>query len=372
MAQRQCHAWGIECIRLDVTVASGGRGLEAAARQARYAALADALASGEVLVTAHHARDQAETFLLQALRGAGVAGLAAMPAIAPLGPGRLWRPWRHIERATIKAYAKAQGLEWIEDPSNHDAQIDRGYLRETVWPALVARWPAAERTLARSAAWAAQANEAVAALAAIDLQTTRAADDSLRIDSLKTLSVPRQAEALRLWLRRTGLDRPNHHHLNGIMALLTAREHHSPRVAFAATEVRRFDGHLFAMPRLPPAPKGCLSWMRGETLALPAGAGELRWTGAPEARPALTVAFRRGGERILVAHGLTRPLAYVLYEAKIPPWLRARMPLVYYDDTLVAVADRWLHPKITQLLAVSDAGFSWGHRLVGDPISRIY
>lgn len=365
---QQCRVWGIDFARVDIAVEQAGRGLEAAAREARYRALAGVLAPGEVLVSAHHARDQAETFLIQALRGAGVAGLAGMPELACLGSGRLWRPWRHVDRDSILAYARGARLEWVEDPSNRDHAIDRGHIRESVWPAIVRRWPAAAGTLSRSAAWAAQAAEAIQALAAIDLARAETGRSDLCIATLRSLSLSRQTEALRLWLRRAERDTPDHRHMEQILALLCVSEHNSPRVSFADTEIRRFDGRLFVMPRLPEAPRGVRRlWHATRSLPLPSGAGTLRWTGLPGAMPALFVTFRRGGERVIVANGRSRALKDVLREARIPPWLRERIPLIYLDDTLVAIGDRWRHPAFGRLLGTPPAGFAWQHALVGDP-----
>jgi tRNA(Ile)-lysidine synthase len=114
------------------------RGLEDAARRARYAALGRLLPAGAVLLTAHHLNDQAETVLLQLLRGSGVAGLAAMGAIVPFAHGRLARPLLGFERAALADYARAAGLAWVEDASNLDTGPARNYLRAAVWPALVA------------------------------------------------------------------------------------------------------------------------------------------------------------------------------------------------------------------------------------------
>lgn len=128
-----------------------GESPEAAARRARYAALAAELGFDSALLTAHHRDDQAETLLLQLLRGAGPYGLAAMPAVSRLGQGRLLRPFLEVDRAELLAYAGKHGLRWIEDASNTDTGFDRNYLRHRVLPLLRERWPAVNRTLSRSA-----------------------------------------------------------------------------------------------------------------------------------------------------------------------------------------------------------------------------
>lgn len=356
---RQCAAWGVSFTRLDVVVDPAGQGVEAAARAVRYAAVRDELAANETFVTAHHAEDQAETFLLQALRGAGVRGLAAMPGLRALGAGRHWRPWLEVERAAIRDYADRQGLGWIEDPSNQDPAVARGYLRADVWPALAARWPAAARTLARSARHAAAAERAVAALAAIDHERAGRADDALDVSALETLDRDRQRALLRHWLAEGGHDRPDHRHVDRILALPGARLAASPCIAFADTEVRFFRGALFAMQRLPAAPDGRLRWNVRKPLVLPANSGRLELRPRPQKAALLDVSFRDGGERVETDDGSHRNLKDILRERRVAPWLRARVPLVYHEDTLVAVGDVWRHPRADALLALSNAHFVW-------------
>ncbi|KLD74514.1 tRNA(Ile)-lysidine synthetase, partial [Xanthomonas hyacinthi DSM 19077] len=129
----------------------GGHGLEAAARQARRTAFAQALAAGEWLALAQHRDDQAETFLLRALRASGADGLAAMQPLRDFAHGMLWRPLLALPRSDLHAYAQRHALRWIEDPSNADPGFDRNFLRLQLLPLLRQRWPHADAALARSA-----------------------------------------------------------------------------------------------------------------------------------------------------------------------------------------------------------------------------
>ncbi|MGB5260270.1 MAG: tRNA lysidine(34) synthetase TilS, partial [Gammaproteobacteria bacterium] len=147
-----------------------GESPEAAARHARYTALADWLAPDHCLLTAQHQDDQAETLLLQLLRGAGVHGLASMPVCTAFGEGTHFRPLLLLRRAALHDYALAAGLEWIEDPSNAETGIDRNFLRHAVMPLLQSRWPALSGNLSRSAAHAAEAAGLLDVLAADDRQ----------------------------------------------------------------------------------------------------------------------------------------------------------------------------------------------------------
>src|SRR6185295_15140585 len=126
--RRLARAWKVPFDSLTADIArKPGASLEAAAREARYALLARAMLPGEVLVTAQHRDDQAETLLLQLFRGAGVAGLAAMPPVAPFGPGRIARPLLDEPRANLERYARRHDLAWIEDPSNVETRFARNF-----------------------------------------------------------------------------------------------------------------------------------------------------------------------------------------------------------------------------------------------------
>ena len=147
-----CSALQVSLRSVNVDVPrDGGEGLEAAARHARRAVFAEELGVGEVLVLAHHRDDQAETFLMRALRGSGVDGLGAMQPWRAFANGWLWRPLLGHPRSDLQAYAQAHGLRWIEDPSNADARFDRNFLRQRVLPLLRERWPQADASFARSA-----------------------------------------------------------------------------------------------------------------------------------------------------------------------------------------------------------------------------
>jgi tRNA(Ile)-lysidine synthase len=365
-----CRGWGIEFTRLDVRVDSAGDGMEAGARQARYAALSDALAEHGLLAVAHHAEDQAETFLSQALRGAGVHGLASMPVVAALGAGWLWRPWLALPRQTIVDYLTAHKLTWIEDPSNQDPAIGRGYLRRKVWPALSGRWPAAATTLSRSARWAAQAAEAIDALAAIDLEQARAPQQTLRLAALARLSPARTSQLLRRWLADVHADPPDHRHLDQIQRLCAARVPASARVVFADTEVRAYDGYLFAMRRLAVPPAGRLAWNGHTRLTLPGDAGQLsvqkcdaRGTGSGGA--IFQVGFRQGGEWLATGRGSGRLLKDWFTDRRVPPWQRERVPLIYAGKSLLAVGDLWAQPAANTWPGGVPRVFIWRHSLPG-------
>ena len=202
----QCRRLGVAfiCERIAVDRHSG-LGLEAAARTARYAAFAGC--AGDVLLLGHHQGDQAETVLFNLLRGAGVAGVAAIPVERCGQDQRILRPLLAVSRAEIEAYALAQGLVWIDDESNADTGLTRNYLRHEVLPLLGARFPAVDRNLARAAGHFAEADALLGELARSDWLV--AADgDALRLARLRELSLPRLKNLLRYRLRELGWAAP--------------------------------------------------------------------------------------------------------------------------------------------------------------------
>ncbi|MFZ2269029.1 MAG: tRNA lysidine(34) synthetase TilS [Azonexus sp.] len=196
----------LKIARVDVE-RHGGLGLEAAARTARYAALADSPA--EVLILAQHQGDQAETLLFNLLRGAGVAGAAGIPAERQLAGRRLLRPLLACSRGELEAYAVQHGLAWVEDESNTDTHYSRNFLRHAVLPVLKQRFPAAERSLAQAAEHFAEADGLLAELAAADWQAACIdSGDAPRLRVLRGLSPARLKNLLRYRLRQLGWRAP--------------------------------------------------------------------------------------------------------------------------------------------------------------------
>lgn len=322
-----------------------GESLEAVARRERYRVFEGLMKPGDMLLTGQHADDQAETFLLQALRGSGVRGLAAMPLSAPFARGQLVRPLLAWTRAELEVWAREQQLGWIEDPSNTDTDLDRNYLRQEVLPRLRARWPAVAATLGRSARHAAEADEMLKEIAAEDW--LRYGDgETLSLAALEGLPGPRVRNLLRHWLELRGLPLPPSHKLAELLRQAGAAEDRNPCVDWEGAEVRRYGGRLYAQPPLPPSPvefllKPGVSHALGEGLGalelVPAAGEGIR---AALCGPAgLRVSFREGGESCRPAgRAHARPLKKWLQEMHVPPWLRDRLPLVYAGRELLAVA----------------------------------
>ena len=330
-------------------------GLEAAAREARYAALAGHVGDGDWLLTAHHQDDQAETLLINLLRGSGPAGLAGIGAIRPFASGWLVRPLLDTPRAALEAHAASADLGWLDDPSNSDPRFDRNYLRHEILPRLNARWPGVAARLARSAALAGDAASLLEQLAAIDLETVGETVGRLSLTSLSGLDRSRQRNVLRSAIRRAGLPAPGAAPLAAVLdELVAARDDAQPLVRWPGGVARRYRDRLYLdaagesgeSGQVPAAPLD----FSPDTVELGFGLGFLaRVPDAPQGLSdevlgrRLDIRFRRGGESIRpLGQARTRRLKTLLQEAGVVPWMRQRLPLVYADGELVAVADLWL------------------------------
>ncbi|MGQ9659698.1 MAG: tRNA lysidine(34) synthetase TilS [Thermochromatium sp.] len=371
-----------------------GVSLEAWAREARYAIFRRLLAAGDLLLTAQHREDQAETLLLALLRGSGPQGLAAMPVVAPLGAGQLVRPLLDFSRQALADYAHRRGLEWIEDPSNDHTAFDRNYLRHRVLPLLRARWPSVDATLSRSARHCAEAAELVDQYAARALAEVRGVHPgALSLAALARLDRPLRKAVVRRWLIERGFRLPPARSLDRLLdELPAARQDANPFVSWSKCEVRRYRGDILACRPLPPLPgETCIRWrITGESgaLELPAGFGRLDWRrhpglGATGLQPAslrdlalsascqgtmeaieLQVRFGRFGELCRsAANRPSRALTRHFQEAGVPAWLRGHLPLIFQGERLLAIAGvTACHDPIDQTglrLILSWSGFSW-------------
>ena len=223
-----------------------GESPEEKARLVRYQAFETEMQAEHWLVTAQHKEDQAETLLLQLLRGSGADGLAAMPFNRELGSGMHYRPLLKISKAEITTYATENKLQWIEDPSNQDISIARNYLRNTVIPALNIKWPETTSMLSRSSEWLAESSILMEEVAEQDFQLCKGDYQSLVIDELKQLSLSHQKNLLRYWFHQSGLKRPGIEKLNVIFEqVIGAREDANPCLNWQGKNIRRYQNKLY-------------------------------------------------------------------------------------------------------------------------------
>lgn len=342
--QALCDALNVPLQVFRVQVQAGAS-LERAARDARYQAFVAVTQAHEVLLTGQHRDDQAETLLFRLLRGAGVSGLAGMPRQRALGQGHLCRPLLDVSRAELEAYARANALTWVEDPSNAQTGFSRNYLRHEIFPELTRRWPQATASMARSAAHCAEAQGLLDELAQQDLAGANPGAElswlglpSLVLAPIAGLSAARQRNALRYWLAALS-QLPDTDHWAGWNTLRDARDDAQPVWKLAEGELHRAAGRIWWLwgdwLRQPVA---SLLWERPDLpLQLP-GNGQLRLLGDIPDGP-LRVSYRQGGEVMEVAQRGHRDLKRLLNERGVPGFIRGRLPLLSCNEQLLAVAN---------------------------------
>lgn len=311
-----CKSLGIALAVRRVKVSRSKDGLEAAARRARYAAFGKS--SSDFLMLAHHLDDQAETVLMNLLRGAGARGASGMPARSTLGARRgrklLLRPFLGLSRKSVETYARAQRLEWIEDESNADESLTRNFVRRRLGPVLEERFPRWRDNLARAA----------------------------RLFSRRELGADR---LLREFLAAQGLRAPSEARLVEMLKQLTSGgtrtllEHDGARL-------RKYRGKLLQDALPPDTPFFPLRWKGERRLPIPALNGEVCFKPARgkgiasdfSRKKLFTIRLRTGGERLQPdARRPRRTLKNLFQEAGVPPWERARLPMLFCGDDLVWV-----------------------------------
>jgi len=334
-------------IPLELTIPQG-QSLEAVARKARYQAFAQVLQKDEILVTAHHQDDQAETLLIQLFRGAGVNGLAAMPTTRLFAKGQHIRPLLHQSRKALARYAHQHRLDFIEDPSNQQQRYDRNFLRHAIIPRLKKRWSSINQLLARAAQHQAEAKHLLAEYLEQDLPNLKGQrNGTLSISKLKQLSTARCKAVIRYFIDKKSFVAPSEKKLQHILSdVLNAQPSAMPCVHWQGVEIRRYQDDLYAIAPLPPHnAQQIIQWKINQPLQLPSLNRILKNDQLEEISELLTkenqtveVRFRQGGEKIYQKHRqCSKSLKKIYQEKHIPLWERDRIPLIYIDTRLVLV-----------------------------------
>jgi tRNA(Ile)-lysidine synthase len=344
---------GVDFLVLRVNaIALPGESPEEAARNARYKALKSLMDVNDILMIAQHREDQLETVLLQLFRGSGLRGLSGMPEMMPFGQGIMLRPLLNVSKQAINDYARAHVLLWVEDPSNQRNDYDRNFLRNEVVPLLKQRWQSIGKTVARSAKHCAEAQILISALAdELFDQVLNKNDQTLCISKLQENAYVQQQLIIRHWFQSLGLKMPAQAFIESILTqVLEARKDSDPVLSGQGYCVRRFRDKLYCLKQLTTEARQDIIWpvgqpslkiAAGEILTcVPSSAGILReqWRSST-----IVVRFRSGGEKIcLPGRKGHHSLKNLFQEAGIPPWEREIIPLVYLNNELAAVGDKWI------------------------------
>lgn len=397
--QSVADEWVVHCqgickaldIRLDILYIDARKkhrqSPEEAARDARYQALQDNMRENEVLLTAQHRNDQAETLLLQLFRTASSAGLSAMPASRRFGRFVHLRPLLAFSRKEIESFARENALHWIEDPTNLDTSFDRNYVRQHLIPELENRWPNITEQLATVAGLQSGNLQVLEDMAAIDLANAKRTPEHsiefgghqvisiLSISCLKQLSYARRFNLLRYWLLQeipvnnvagqlTKVS-PTRKLLEEIVrSLIDSRSDANPVIFSTGYEFRKFQGELYLLTTGPEIMgQVTLDWCPVQPVSIPALNVQLRAVKTKGnglnrelLAESLKIRFRQGGERLHPAgRRHSQSLKKLFQEAGIPQWQRDNIPLLYYGDELIAVIGLWICARY----AVDKNGEGW-------------
>jgi len=328
--QHQSHAWEKHCtevcsqlkieLKIERLSETFSTDLENQLRKKRYALFKKYVQSNDILLVAHQQNDQAETLLLQLLRGAGPKGLSAMPFIKPFAKGYLARPLLDISRDDLLRYAKKYQLSWIEDESNRDTRFARNFLRQSILPLIAKRWPSVSATLSRAAKHCASQEKLLSDYIMDDLKTCAGHyQNTLSVQKIMQFNVERRQMIFRVWILSQQFKLPSEKKLNEITkSVLKAGVDRQPYLSWDQVEVRRYRDDLYVMEKLKPHDAA-------KVLSLDQNK---------------TIRFRQGGEKIkLPGRTHHHSLKKILQAKGIPPWLRDRVPLVYENDELVEIQD---------------------------------
>ena len=354
-SRKLCRSLGIPLKTTKLKLKRGpGVNLESLARDARYQVFSSLRA--DYVVLAQHLDDQAETLLLQLLRGSGARGLSAMPMVRsqPTGIGnhalppspRILRPLLEIPQSEIESYAKEHQLSWITDESNADTSFDRNFLRHEILPILGERFPSYRTTFLRTSRHLSEASSMMDELAESDSERCTLSG-KIQIEGLRTLTLPRAKNLLRYTLGEMGAILPSTLKLDEILRqLLSSSPSTKPHLTFGMTEIRCFKGAIHIRPLSAVADtEWQLSWNGEKKLIIPERGGTISFSRRKSAgislsklmtEESITIRPRRGGERLCPDRNRPRrSLKNLLQEASLPPWERSILPLLFGGESLV-------------------------------------
>lgn len=346
--QAVCDELAVPLIIKKIAVQSDGKGIENAARLARYTVFEEHLTADSVLLMGHHANDQAETLLMRLFRGAGTRGAAAMPVQRSLGESQIARPLLKCRRSELAAYASLNELRFIDDPSNTDESFDRNFVRQQVLPKLEKRWPAIVSMLNRYSEHASADSELLSDLAQLDLKTVECASDeygdSLSIAACLALSAKRRGNLLRYWLSVQQVSMPSTAQMVQIDHLLGSNSSEA-KIQLGAYRLCCYRDRLYLLSeqKLSEAAQALqqdLVWVFGEPMRI-AGLGALLPSVSIDEGVGLrdgeyTIGARREGLRFRY-RGMSRSLKKCFSERGIPPWFRDYYPVIYAGEEVAAI-----------------------------------
>ena len=365
--QEFCRRSSIELVCLEVNPdRDSGKGLEAEARHLRYDAISTLIKPGTCLLTAHHADDQAETLLLNLMRGSGVDGLSAMPESRPLGHGLLQRPLLGFQSGALKRYLSENNIEWTEDPSNRHLDHDRNFVRHEIIPLLENRWPEVSKRLLLTRKAMTDARHLL----------ERVADEYLEQNLIHPLVLQITPEPVenpelfklvtRRWMKRSGASSVPAYRLESFCEQVRQSNHshdHNVTVRWNGWALHLYKQQLWLHEDREVSPCPTVDWPASETtIDLGDDAGQIVLQGPDSLRPEgkFIVSCRSSTDNTTICHGgHHKSLKNLFQSADIPPWLRDCIPLCTLDNSLVAMGDWCFDERFAIWMSENDTRLVW-------------
>jgi len=365
--QQHCRDF---CLERDIEFTSrkleirqvSGTSTEEESRNHRYQAIGEILQAGDIYLTAHHANDQAETLFLNLMRGSGMEGLAGIPDLRRLGKGWVARPLLNTRREELEAYLNRHDIAWLEDPSNKDESFDRNFLRNCLFPQLENRWPGVVRRLTRSARTARMTATTLADFLDTHCDALLCDRYKMPLPALLQLEPPMRALVLRQWLRRQEIPALSEARLNEFLRQLASSTGGSQaEVRWGGWQLKLFGQLIWLQGNDIPVLHPGIGWTAGMTLELGNSVGCLLLRGNEVNIPAgWQVGPRQPGGRIaLHEQGARRKLKDLFRESAIPPWMRASIPVLYWDGEAVAAGDWLIAYRLKNWLETNELDYVW-------------
>lgn len=354
-----CKTLGVEYRSMSVVLDNAS---ELAARNARYNWFAKQVKYGDVLLTAHHRQDRAETFLFNLMRGAGSTGLSSLRALRPFRGAKLVRPMLSVSRDDILSFAKSASLTWVEDPSNARLDYSRNAIRHKLIPALIDHRPDAVQNIARAAANLEEENGLLREIAICDLVDVREQPDhpidrshALCVDDMSHLSSARRSNLLRFWLQSLRLHTPSRRFMTQLLEAIDNPPNSTAVLQEGGMQFRFYRGFMYAMPaQVETQEFGVLDW---SNVSQPIDIFQARWRLDATCKLRELADSNAGSQVRLVErskldnpkalHGHTLNVKKWMQEMAIPPWRRQSLPLLTLknkrEDILLGAVDQQLH-----------------------------
>ncbi len=374
--RQYCEQLNIDFECRKVKIGNSNNNLESQARQARYAVFEALVNEDDCIFMAHHQDDQMETVLYRLLRGSGPKGLTGIPVRRKLACGTLMRPLLAYNKDELIEFAKQEGLSWIEDESNSDISFDRNFLRQSIIPGIKARWPSAGKSIQRSAELLSESEQLLQTLAMLDAGDLLAEKKTiLPLELMQGKDLPRQRNLLRYWFQNLteiyAIPMPGFEELRRIVEeVIPATEDSQPLISWkqggTTVDLRRFANKLYVLKNFPAEiDYKALVIKAGETLELGSNLGSITLQESTSGG----IRFQEGDKfeiSFVSTQSETKPLGRktrtfkkIFQDYGVPPWLRSRIPLLFVNGELAAVADLFVCHNMAAKYAQKQLRINW-------------